>query len=98
RLEAVRSGPWKLAVAPQSEGLGKPRVGTPAPGKPYQPRLYNLDSDIGETTDVAADHPEIVKRLQELAAGMFADLGAVKKGPGVRPAGRVARPKPLLLK
>jgi arylsulfatase A len=96
RLEAVRSGPWKLAVAPQSEGTGKPKV--PEEGKrAVEPRLYNLDLDIGERTDVAAQNPEVVKRLQDLVAKMDADLGSVKAGPGVRPPGRVEHPKPLLL-
>jgi arylsulfatase A len=96
RLEAVRSGPWKLAVAPQSEGTGKkPNVDAK---QSFAPKLYNLDADIGESTDVAARHPEVVRRLEAFAAQMDADLGATKQGPGVRPPGKVAAPKPLLLK
>src|SRR5260221_1285708 len=94
RLEAVRRGPWKLAVAPQSEGIGKPKE----PETQFTPRLYNLEADIGETTDVAAGHPEIVKQLQQLVAKMDADLGAAHQGPGVRASGRVVKPQPLLLK
>jgi arylsulfatase A-like enzyme len=96
RLEAVRSGPWKLAIAPQAEGTGKkPNVD---PKQPFTPKLYNLDEDIGETTDVAAGHPDVVRRLEDFAARMDADLGITKQGPGVRPPGKVAAPKPLLLK
>jgi arylsulfatase A-like enzyme len=95
KLEAVRSGPWKLAIAPQSENIGKPKQ---AEKQPFTPTLYNLDTDIGEKTDVAAKHPEVVQRLQELIAKMDADLGSTKQGPGVRPPGRVAKPQPLLLK
>jgi arylsulfatase A-like enzyme len=92
-LQAVRSGPWKLAVAPQSEGLGKP-----APGKAdFKPTLYNLDSDIGERHDVAAEHPDVMKELRALVAKMDADLGLTKLGPGVRPPGRVAHPVGLWL-
>jgi arylsulfatase A-like enzyme len=98
RLEAVRSGPWKLAVAPQSEGTGAPRVGLPVGNEPYRPRLYNLDDDIGEKTDVSAEHADVVKRLQDLAARMDADLGAARQGPGVRPPARAREPRPLLLK
>jgi arylsulfatase A len=95
RLEAVRSGPWKLAIAQQSENIGKPKE----PEKePFVPKLYNLDTDIGEKTDVAAEHPDVVKRLQEFVTKMDADLGAAKQGPGVRPPGRVEKPQPLLLK
>lgn len=95
KLEAVRAGPWKLAIAPQSENIGTPKD----PEKqPFVPKLYNLDSDIGEKTDVAEKHPDVVKRLQELVVKMDADLGAAKQGPGVRPPGRVEKPQPLLLK
>ena len=29
--------------------------------------LFDLDQDVGETKDVAAEHPEIVERLTQLA-------------------------------
>lgn len=117
RLEAVRSGPWKLAIASQkdsenAEGSpGEDRNGgdkkkqqdqAGANTSPEAPRLYHLDQDIGETTDVAALHPDVVKRLQGLIARMDADLG-VDKGkkknaaPGLRPAGHVDNPQPLLM-
>jgi arylsulfatase A len=93
KLEAVRSGPWKLAIAPQGTGLPKEAA---EPVKNTGPRLYNLDTDIGELTDVAAQHPDVVARLQKLAQEMDADLGMIGNGPGVRPADRVANPQPLL--
>lgn len=95
RLEAVRQGRWKLAIAPQSER--RKRFDPPIKGT-FTPKLYDLDKDIGETTDVAAQNADIVKRLQTLVAKMDADLGAAKQGPGVRPPGRVQKPQPLLLK
>ena len=55
------------------------------PVKHTGPRLYNLDSDIGELTDVAAQHADVVARLLKLIEQMGADLGAVGTGPGVRP-------------
>ena len=64
---------------------------------PFTPRLYNLDTEIGEQTNVAADHPEVVARLQQLVARMDADLGATGNGPGVRPPGRVEKPVGLWL-
>ena len=92
-LEAVRSGPWKLAIAPQGTGLLK---GAAEPVKHIGPRLYNLDTDIGELTDVAAQHPDVIARLQKFAQQMDADLGVRGEGPGVRPPDRVANPQPLL--
>jgi hypothetical protein len=52
--------------------------------------LYDLENDIGETTDCGADHPEIVKRLQSAADAIRAELGeGDKKGPGIRPAANI---------
>ena len=94
-LQAVRSGPWKLAIVPQNEGVGQPPVRRR--GEIFTPPLYNLEVDIGERTNVAASHPEIVKRLQGLVAKMDADLGTNELGPGVRPPGSVAKPVGLWL-
>ncbi len=92
-LQAVRQGPWKLAIAPQSESMGK-AVAADAGGR--APRLYHLDQDIGERTNLAGQHPEIVKRLQALAAKMGAEIGG--RNPSARrPAGMVAKPRTLYL-
>lgn len=88
-LQAVRQGPWKLAVANQPDAAG------PVSASMDKPRLYNLDTDIGERTDVAAEHPEVVARLKPLAAAMAASLGNGKPGPDVRPAGTVKDPVTL---
>ncbi len=76
RLNAVRSGPWKLELA-----TGK---------------LYNLDRDIAEGKDLAAQQPEIVKKLTAFADKTRADLGDGQPGPGCRAPGRVAKPVPLI--
>jgi hypothetical protein len=97
-LQAVRSGPWKLAITRQSENRAR-KAGadvTNAPG-PFQPTLYNLDTDIGERNDLAAQNPEVVTRLHKLVAAMEADLGTNKPGPGVREPGRVDKPVGLWL-
>jgi arylsulfatase A-like enzyme len=88
-LEAVRMGKWKLHIA-------KGQVFKEA--EFTEPELYDLESDVGETTNVIADHPDIVVRLQALAAEARQDLGdAITKtsGEGKRPAARVENPKPL---
>ncbi|MCB0971997.1 MAG: Cerebroside-sulfatase, partial [Acidimicrobiales bacterium] len=57
-----------------------------------------LDADVGETTDVADRHPEVVARLTEAAERYRHDLGDARlgiAGAGVRPSGRVAHPVPL---
>ena len=86
-LQAVRSGPWKLAVTRQSLGMGV-RDKPADLAKPL--RLYNLDEEIGEVNDVAAKNPDVVVRLQKLADAMAADVAANK-----RPAGSVENPVTL---
>ena len=90
-LQAVRQGPWKLAIAPQNETMGK-AVLPDASGT--APRLYNLAEEIGEKTNVADKHPEIVAKLQALAAKMDAEIGG-QNPTARRPAGEVANPQPL---
>ena len=54
--------------------------------------LYDLVADVGETTDVAALHPDVVARLQALAEQARDDLGdslTQRTGRGVREPGRV---------
>ncbi|MBX6312300.1 MAG: sulfatase [Isosphaeraceae bacterium] len=54
--------------------------------------LYNLKDDSGETTDLAEQHPEIVRSLQAIAAEARADLGdALTNVPpkNVRPSGDI---------
>jgi hypothetical protein len=54
--------------------------------------LYDLQTDIGESTDVAADHPEVVQRIQHMADAMRAELGdrlTEVKPTAARPAGRI---------
>ena len=54
--------------------------------------LFNLDDDIGETTDVKAQHPEVLSKMQALADQMRRELGdsATKtEGQGIRPAGKL---------
>jgi len=53
--------------------------------------LYNLQDDVGETTNVAASHPEVVERLLGLIEAAREDLGdslTGRTGKNLRPAGR----------
>ncbi|MEM1096034.1 MAG: arylsulfatase [Bacteroidota bacterium] len=56
--QAVRKGSWKAIRQPMFTGAVE---------------LYNLDDDIGETTDVAGAHPEIVAEMQQLMETMRTD-------------------------
>jgi len=94
RLQAVRSGPWKLKFA--GLGDGKPNSNLNDSRNPA-PELFNLDDEISEQTDVAAKHPDVVQLLQKLIAQMDGDLGVTNSGSGVRPPGFVDHPKGLWL-
>ncbi len=67
KLEAVRSGDWKLRRTKKIE-------------------LYNLASDISEANNLAAQRPEIVKRLTALMDHFDKELKAHS-----RPAGKVEK-------
>ncbi len=93
-LDAVRDERWKLFVARNEHD--------PATGKQVRRAvsvLYDMRADIGETTDVAADHPDVVARLTASAAACRADLGDQAQGiagANRRPVGLVADPRPLV--
>ena len=92
QLQAVRSGKWKLTLPRQT----RPRRDRPRRDLPL--RLFDLDADIHEDTDVSSQHPEVVKRLLALADVVKADLGhADKRGANQRPAGMVDYPSPRVL-
>lgn len=44
--------------------------------------LYNLEDDIGETTDLSESHPDIVSKLKALAESSRIDLGDGSERPG----------------
>ena len=90
-LQAVRQGPWKLAFAAQPESMGK---GTSKDATNQTPRLYNLDQEIGERTNLADKHPEVIARLKALAAKMDAEIGG-KNPTARRPAGEATNPQTL---
>ncbi|MDA1004908.1 MAG: sulfatase-like hydrolase/transferase [Verrucomicrobia bacterium] len=74
---ALRWKEWKLWFNKRGKGNGGGQAA------PYvAAELYNLKDDIGESKDVAADHPEIVARL--LAMAQEAPSGK-KPVPGVKP-------------
>ncbi|MFC5050419.1 sulfatase [Rubritalea spongiae] len=80
-LRAVRKGDWKLHL-PHTK-LDKTKEGktwqihVPKKDRPYieEVTLYNLKEDIGETTNVAKQHPEKVAELMKLLDYAKEDIG-----------------------
>ena len=62
-LQAVRQGNWKLRLP----GLKEIRTWTELSQGSGEIELYNLHGDLAESKNVAAENPEIVKRLLALA-------------------------------
>ncbi|MHC4910022.1 MAG: sulfatase-like hydrolase/transferase, partial [Planctomycetota bacterium] len=58
----IRQGAWKLITHLGSGGFSRPGRRAPKAGEPGG-QLYDLAADPGETTNVWADHPQVVARL-----------------------------------
>ena len=95
QLQAIRMGKWKLHFPHSYRTMaGKPGGKDGIPTKYSQAKiglaLFDLDKDIGETTDVKEKHPEVVARLQRFGEAMRAELGDNRRpGKGRRPPGRL---------
>jgi arylsulfatase A-like enzyme len=80
-LQAVRQGSWKLHLPRDKEPIGAAPFGrnvhiAPADRIGFaKPFLVDLSRDIGETTNVAQQHPEVTERLLALATAIREDLG-----------------------
>ncbi len=79
-LHAVRSGQWKLHVPHHYRSIHGAKMSTPTFQGAYEMdsiglSLFNLVSDIGESSNLAASHPEIVDQLLNYIHVMRKDLG-----------------------
>ncbi len=96
-LQAVRMGKWKLHFPHSYRTLGGKPGGTGGKPAPYENAkielaLFDLETDPGETKNVAGEDPDAVAKIEELADRMRAELGdsaTKRKGAGVREPGRL---------
>ncbi len=99
-LQGVTSGDgrWKLRLPHSYRSLpatGSGKDGIPVKmgkGEVTQVELYDLESDVSETKDIATKHPEMVQRLLAFAEKARSELGdsATKQtGSGTREPGLV---------
>ena len=82
-IEAVRSGKYKLHIRKDDDEVNE---------------LYNLEADIGETTNIYDQHPNVVADLKAKIDTCRKDIGdaaAGIEGENIRPSGRVENPEPL---
>jgi len=93
-LHAVRVGDWKLHLPHRWREVVEQGVdGQPGPERqtPISLSLYNLRDDVGESNNLADQHPEIVERLMVYVERARADLGdslTDRQGEGRREPGR----------
>ena len=80
-LRAVRSGKWKLML-PHTEPVQtsiatkwKNHIAKADAIRIKKPMLFDLEADIGETTDVSAQYPEKVAELMKRAKWARNDIG-----------------------
>ncbi|MDQ3252375.1 MAG: sulfatase [Acidobacteriota bacterium] len=96
-LQAVRSGKWKLTLPHTSRSFAGQQGRNDGLPVKYQTvkvgrELYDLENDVGETTNVADKHPRVVERLEALAERAREDMGdrlTERAGRGVRAPGRL---------
>ncbi len=94
-LHAIRSGKWKLHLPHPYQSFdqaGNDGAAGKYVRKEIELSLFDLEKDAGETTNVAARNPAVVKKLLEYAERARADLGDTltnREGKNVRPAGRI---------
>ncbi|MHC4743201.1 MAG: sulfatase-like hydrolase/transferase [Planctomycetota bacterium] len=88
-LQAVRSGKWKLHLPRPANPPWTPNWARHIKQEDVfeikEPLLFDLQNDIGEQTDVAKSHPDVVARLLELGEKARADIGDYNRvGAGAR--------------
>jgi len=91
QLQAVRWKNWKLHLEMPKGRFNAAWEGnlTPFDG----PRLYNLNTDITETYNLAEQYPDVVKKINYLADSIRVELGDHQApGKAIRRAGWVEHP------
>ncbi|MHC4122299.1 MAG: sulfatase family protein [Planctomycetota bacterium] len=71
KLHAVRKGKWKLAI-PSGQMGAKYIMDKKAL---QEPELYNLEKDVSESKNVAADNPDVLADLLDLVKNVRQDIG-----------------------
>lgn len=77
---SIRQGRWKLALCPDSGGWSEPRPGSPVAKRLPPVQLFDLEADVAEAKNVAAQHPDLVERMTGLLQS-YIDRGRSTPGP-----------------
>ena len=79
QLQAVRSGKWKLHLPRKADDLWGHYSKAEDDIDVQSPMLFDLEADIAETTDVAAQYPSVVDTLLQFAKHARTDIGDVNR-------------------
>jgi arylsulfatase A len=63
---AIRKGPWKLELCPDSGGWSEPKPRSASLRSLPKIQLYNLAKDLEEGINLQHQHPEVVEELTQL--------------------------------
>jgi arylsulfatase A-like enzyme len=63
---AIRDKAWKLLLTPGSGGWGSPKDAQAKSDGLPDVQLYRLDKDLGETKNLAGEHPEQVEKMRAM--------------------------------
>ena len=97
-LQAVRLGKWKMHLPRKKEQLPFWDRRNLAYLELKKPVLFDLSTDIGEKTDVASEHPEVVSKLTKLAKEGIEKLGEYQqRGSEQRATGSVYPTVPVVV-
>jgi arylsulfatase A-like enzyme len=84
-LWGIRSGGWKLLFERDRAPGDPPGERGPRTGPVLRQGLFDLDADIGESTDLSAARPEVASRLLETAIAFERDLWSTAREVGRAP-------------
>lgn len=77
-LSAIRIGDWKLILSVPVQNYSQKVEPKKYSKETFEPELYNLRDDIGETNNLYKEHPEIAEKLLTRAKDEAAKLKAAK--------------------
>lgn len=92
----VRMGKWKFYPWKEKKMGRDAPVGRPP--SPQRNQLYDIESDIGETTNLADKHPRVVAKMQEAYLTHVAEIEANRRPTAMlkRPEGALSANRPTV--